>query len=113
MHPEDIKASLRKARVRQSVLARKLNVTEAALYLVIHGHSKSQRIAQAISSAIGKRAAELWPGKYPALEKTQAFEAAGGKFPELAVEAAIASRAAVSAKPKPAPPVRRAAAKRA
>lgn len=117
MHPEDIKASLRKARVRQSVLARKLKVTEAALYLVIHGQSKSQRIAQAISTAIGKRASELWPGKYPKLEKLQVYEAAGGKFPELPGERRAITTAAPNSETTKAPSSesvpRRPAAKRA
>lgn len=71
MHPADIKASLSKAGFRQSTLARALQVTEAALHLVIQGKSKSRRIALAVSDATGKKVNDLWPGKYPALEVLQ------------------------------------------
>lgn len=79
MHPADIKASLEKAGEHQTSLAARLKVTRAAVHLVLKGKSKSQRIAEAISRATGTPVKDLWPGKYPALEKHQAIQARGGR----------------------------------
>lgn len=76
MHPADIKASIAKAGLRQSELARRLKVTQPAIHLVIKGSTKSRRIAVAISKVTGVPVKVLWPGKYPDLEKHQAIEAA-------------------------------------
>jgi lambda repressor-like predicted transcriptional regulator len=75
MHPADIKASLVKAGRRQFQLARELKVTQPAVHLVIQGQTKSARIATAISKVTGLPIKDLWPGKYPDLEKHQAIEA--------------------------------------
>ena len=56
MHPEDIKAALKKKRSSQSKIAKALNV--------IYGGCKSERIAKAIADVIGKDRSELWPDRY-------------------------------------------------
>lgn len=76
MHPADIKASLAKAGFKQSDLARAMKVTQPAVHLVIKGATKSERIAERISAAAGLPVKQLWPGKYPRLEKLQALQAA-------------------------------------
>jgi lambda repressor-like predicted transcriptional regulator len=72
MHPEDIKASVRKnghtlSRIAQSVS--RTGVTKGAVSRVVHGSVKSRAIALAISKATGLPVSTLWPGKYPDLEK--------------------------------------------
>lgn len=94
MHPEDIKAELRKAKSRQALIARKLDVTEAAVYLVIHGQTKSRRIAEAICEAINKPIGYVWPGKYPEAEKFAAMGAKGGVAAQLKAFDATHSRTA-------------------
>jgi Ner family transcriptional regulator len=64
MHPEDIKAALRKHGSSQAKVARKLNVAITSVHNVIHGACKSERIAKAIADIIGIDRAELWPGRY-------------------------------------------------
>lgn len=76
MHPADIKASLAKAGFKQSDLARAMKVTQPAVHLVIKGVTKSERIAARISAAAGLPVKQLWPGKYPRLEKLQALKKA-------------------------------------
>lgn len=77
MHPADIKAALEKAGSTQVDIARSLRGRErqhlsgAAVNQVITGHSKSRRIAGAISKLTGIPVATLWPGKYPDLELMQ------------------------------------------
>jgi lambda repressor-like predicted transcriptional regulator len=78
MHPADIKAHLTKAGHSLAAVARDLNakaerrgeqqVTPAAVWVVVHGHSRSQRIARHISQLTGLPVGKLWPGKYPQLE---------------------------------------------
>lgn len=91
MHPADIKASLTKAGCRQFQIARQLKVTQPAVHLVIKGQTKSRRIATAISRVTGISVKDLWPGKYPDLEKLQAIQAR---------QAATALAASKSASPK-------------
>jgi lambda repressor-like predicted transcriptional regulator len=64
MHPADIQASLRKAGVSQKSIAEKLEVSESTITKVIHGSSKSRRIAEEISETIGKDIEDIWPGSY-------------------------------------------------
>lgn len=47
----------------------------ATVHAVIQGLGKSQRVAAAVSKVTGRPVKELWPGKYPDLEKHQAIEA--------------------------------------
>lgn len=84
MHPADIKAGLAKAGSSQSVIARGLvgrtgqTLTPGAVWLVIHGLARSERIARAISEVLQVPVRDIFPGRYPALEKMQAIEARGG-----------------------------------
>jgi lambda repressor-like predicted transcriptional regulator len=83
MHPEDIKAALRKkghtlASVAASLRARRCDgpVTRGAITRVVQGAVKSRRIAQEIARITGRPVRELWPGKYPELEELEALRAA-------------------------------------
>ena len=67
MHAEDIKAAIRKNGVTPAQIARDNGVTKMAVSHVLHGNSKSARLAVAIAKAAQKPVAEIWPGKYPAL----------------------------------------------
>lgn len=85
MHPADIKAHLAKAGTSQSAIARSLtgrttgeHLTPGAVWLVIHGLARSERIAAAISKAIQLPVRDIFPGRYLSLEKMQAIEARGG-----------------------------------
>jgi Ner family transcriptional regulator len=64
MHPEDIKAALRKRGSSQAILARELGVAITSVHNVIHGACKSERIAKAISEVVGVDRALLWPSRY-------------------------------------------------
>ncbi len=64
MHPEDIKAALKKKRSSQSKIAKALNVAPTSVHNVIYGGCKSERIAKAIADVIGKDRSELWPDRY-------------------------------------------------
>lgn len=64
MHPEDIKAELRKRRSSQTKIARALNVNQTSVHNVIYGGCKSERIAKAIADVIGVDRSELWPGRH-------------------------------------------------
>ncbi len=83
MHPEDIKAAIRKrghtlASVAASLRARSqdASVTRGAVTRVVQGEVKSRRIAQEIARITGCPVRELWPGKYPELEELEALRAA-------------------------------------
>lgn len=64
MHHADINAALIKKGINQAIIAEQLNVSPAAVTLVIKGNSTSRRIAQAISDATGIPVNKLWPGRY-------------------------------------------------
>ena len=70
MHPEDIKAALRKVSSSQADIARRimgrtgLPVTPGAVSSVIWGKTKSRRIAQEISFVTGLPLRMLFPNKY-------------------------------------------------
>jgi predicted DNA-binding protein YlxM (UPF0122 family) len=48
------KQKLKKRKVNMAEIARSLNVSRVAVYLVVEGKSKSARITQAIEEAISK-----------------------------------------------------------
>ena len=62
-------------------IALRFDCTRANVSRVMAGHYKSLRIATAICEASGLRAADLWPGQYPRLEKLQAMQAAQAAKP--------------------------------
>lgn len=64
MHPEDIKASIRKTGVTPADLARELGVSHMSVSYVIEGRHTSRRIADRIAEITGKSLNQLWPGKY-------------------------------------------------
>jgi lambda repressor-like predicted transcriptional regulator len=66
MHPEDIKAELRKKGSSQTKVAVSLGVNRTTVHMVIYGGTKSERIAKAIADVIGKDRSEIWPGRYDA-----------------------------------------------
>jgi lambda repressor-like predicted transcriptional regulator len=67
MHPEDIRAELRKKGSNQSKLGRSLKppVTRSTVAKVINGQTKSRRIAEAVARIIEKTIDEVFPGQYP------------------------------------------------
>jgi hypothetical protein len=75
MHPEDIKAALRKVSSSQAAIARRLKsrsgqpITPGAVSSVIRGRTKSLRIAQEISEVTGIPMRMLFPGMYELREK--------------------------------------------
>ena len=74
MHAEDIKAAIRKNGVTPAQIARDNGVSKMAVSHVLHGNSKSARLAQAIAKAARLTVSQIWPGKYPqlvTLEKAQ------------------------------------------
>jgi lambda repressor-like predicted transcriptional regulator len=64
MHPADIKASLQKRGRPSTSIARDLDVNRATVSRVISGKATSKRIANEVARTLGKRAADLWPGRY-------------------------------------------------
>lgn len=64
MHPEDIKAALRKQRSSQAKIARQLGVNQTTVHNVIYGGCKSERIAKAIADVIGVDRSVIWPDRY-------------------------------------------------
>ncbi|HRQ63906.1 MAG TPA: hypothetical protein PKZ76_03430 [Xanthomonadaceae bacterium] len=61
MNPHDIKALLGKRGVRQVHLARQLRVSPSLITGVIFRRARSQRVAAAISAAVGKPLDKLFP----------------------------------------------------
>lgn len=72
MHPEDIKATLRKHGKTQADIARAEKVSKAMVSYVVVGHSLSRRIAEAIATACELPVDVLWPGRYPTQADTAA-----------------------------------------
>lgn len=68
MHPEDIKALLRKKGTSASDVARFLGVQPPIVSSVIHGRYTSWRVARRISVLVGVPVSKLWPDRYPQLE---------------------------------------------
>lgn len=68
MHPEDIKALLRKKGRPPATVARDLRVSPGTVSNVIHGRHTSHRIATHIAGRLGIPVSKLWPGRYPRLE---------------------------------------------
>jgi len=63
MHPEDIKAALRKQGVTQAKLAEQLNVDESTVSQIIHSR-RSRRIEKAIARVLKSKPEVLWPDRY-------------------------------------------------
>ncbi|MGD1939866.1 MAG: helix-turn-helix domain-containing protein [Leptolyngbyaceae cyanobacterium] len=64
MHPEDIKAALRKRGTKLSCLARELDVTPTMITLVIRSERRSRRIEKEIARKLGLSLCEVFPTFY-------------------------------------------------
>lgn len=69
MHHADITASLKKSGIPPIALARRERVSPSAVSRVIHGLSKSRRLANRIADITGIPVSELWPGRYDYLRR--------------------------------------------
>jgi Ner family transcriptional regulator len=69
IHPEDIKAALRKKGLTQQAIADELGVSGTAINFVITDHSRSRPIAEFIAAKIGLSVDEIWPGSYSKEDK--------------------------------------------
>lgn len=63
MHPEDIKAALRKAGVTQAALADELQVARSSVAQAISGSIRSTRIQTRIAEIIDRSVKEIWPSQ--------------------------------------------------
>lgn len=63
VHPEDIKAALRKKGYTLTAIASSLSVQPSAISHVLHKR-RSRRIEKAIAKALGTRPNLLWPERY-------------------------------------------------
>lgn len=63
MHPEDIKAAIRKAGSTLTALAKETGVPRTALSMALHARISAPAEA-AIANFIGKHPAEIWPSRY-------------------------------------------------
>lgn len=78
MHPADIHAALKKAGSSWADVARSLRgahnrpLTTAAVFNVVHGFSKSDKIAWRLSEVTGVPVTQLFPGQYARLVELQA-----------------------------------------
>jgi lambda repressor-like predicted transcriptional regulator len=70
MHPEDIKATIRKTGATATSVARTLGVTDVAVGYVIGGQRRSLRIARRICEVTGLSPDAAWPGRYPEFRLT-------------------------------------------
>lgn len=64
MKPETIKVCLILNKVSAAEIARKFGVTRSAVHQVIHGKTKSLRLANEIARVIKKPVNSIWPGVY-------------------------------------------------
>lgn len=76
MHPEDIKALLRKKGSSAAAVSRRLKVEPGTVSNVIHGRYASRRIATHISAFVGIPVSQLWPDRYPRIELAEIRAAA-------------------------------------
>jgi lambda repressor-like predicted transcriptional regulator len=103
MHPEDIKATLKKAGSSQTSIARSLSsrggkaLSQSAVWHVIQGTTQSARIARRISEVTGVPISKLWPGKYPMVELLERAAANGDKAIAAALAAGPNGAAALAA----------------
>ncbi|MDA8449817.1 helix-turn-helix domain-containing protein [Acidovorax sp. GBBC 3332] len=63
MHPEDIKAAMRKRGVTPTALADELGVANGTVSQVISGRCESARIKERIAQITGVAITVLWPEK--------------------------------------------------
>lgn len=75
MHPEDIKAAMRKAGVTQAALADELEVAKSSVAQVIAGSIRSARIQVRIAEIISKPIEEIWPNQIVLRRSREQIEA--------------------------------------
>lgn len=63
MHPEDIKAAVRKAGVTMAALARTAGLSRQVLSMCLHSRV-SEHGDKIIAQAVGKTPHEIWPSRY-------------------------------------------------
>jgi len=63
-HREWLKAQLRQREWSLARVARQLNLSRAAVSMVLAGR-RSQRVEGFIAQVLGLTVAEAWPGRYP------------------------------------------------
>lgn len=64
IHPEDIKAALRKRGITLADLSRQHGYTPNAVGLVLHGRRRSAPLRRIIAAAVGRPEHEIWPERY-------------------------------------------------
>lgn len=64
MEPDEIRIKLIRAGVRQSALARKLEVSQSMINRVIEGLVVSDRVRRGIAEAINMDVKTIWPSTY-------------------------------------------------
>jgi lambda repressor-like predicted transcriptional regulator len=64
LHPEDIKAALKKVKSNQSKIAETCGVHKSTVAHVIMGRSSSRKVARAIARTLGLTLDDIWPGRY-------------------------------------------------
>lgn len=72
MHPENIKAELRKRGLTITELANRLVVSQGMVSRVIRSQARSHRIEVAIARYLDLTPADLWPAHYPAKARKSA-----------------------------------------
>ena len=65
MHPEDIKAELRKIGITVTSFAADMAVTQGMVSRVIRSQTRSRRIEAEIARRLELSPADLWPAHYP------------------------------------------------
>lgn len=74
MHPEDIKAAIRKKGITLAELATRANVSKQAVSAAIERRS-SERVDQLIANFIGLKPHQIWPSRYTAQGKRIRYRA--------------------------------------
>ena len=60
-----IKAALALRGITLSSIAKDLRVKPTTVTIVSKGHRRSRRIEEALATAVGSTAAQIWPDRYP------------------------------------------------
>ncbi len=66
MHPEIIKAELKRRGYAQARIAKELGLSNSNIHQAIHGSNNSERIVSFIERILGKTRFDLWPDRFVA-----------------------------------------------